>query len=263
MLKLVIADDESIIRDTISTIIDWSSIGIQLIGVCKNGVEAWHMIQKELPDIVLTDIRMPGLSGLDLVEKTTMSKLNTEFILLSGYADFEYAKTAIQYKVNNYLLKPCNEDEIKEAIFRVSKEIIKKKKIQELLPDHLLQEAVIKTGYKEYVRKILTYIDENLDDPNLSLKWIAENILFMNVDYLSKEFYKQTGQKFTDYLISARIERAKILLKINTDKKIYTIAEQVGYPNNPQYFVQLFKNMTGLTPRAYARQFTAPNSFQI
>ena len=100
-------------------------------------------------------------------------------------------------------------------------------------------------------------MDLHFADPDLSLKWIATNILFMNVDYVSKEFLRQTGQKFTDYLTGLRIAKAKVLLKEGQNEKIYEIADQVGFPNNPQYFVQLFKNATGMTPKAWIRHTTA------
>ena len=96
MLKLIIADDERIIRESISKMIDWNSLGIELIGLCSDGIEAYNMILDECPDIVLTDIRMPGLSGLELIEKISQTDLNIQFILLSGFGEFEYAKQAMR-----------------------------------------------------------------------------------------------------------------------------------------------------------------------
>ena len=90
MLKLIIADDERIIRESISKMIDWNSLGIELIGLCSDGIEAYNMILDECPDIVLTDIRMPGLSGLELIEKISQTDLNIQFILLSGVGDVDY-----------------------------------------------------------------------------------------------------------------------------------------------------------------------------
>ena len=123
MLKLIIADDERIIRESISKMIDWNSLGIELIGLCSDGIEAYNMILDECPDIVLTDIRMPGLSGLELIEKISQTDLNIQFILLSGFGEFEYAKQAMRFRVHHYLLKPCNEDQIIESIQDVIKEL--------------------------------------------------------------------------------------------------------------------------------------------
>ena len=104
MLKMIIVDDEKIIRETIHSLIDWNSLGIDVAAVCKDGIEAFDCILDEYPDIVMTDIKMPGLSGLDLIEKVRAAQLNTEFIILSGYGEFEFARTAMRRK--NF----CRED---------------------------------------------------------------------------------------------------------------------------------------------------------
>lgn len=98
-------------------------------------------------------------------------------------------------------------------------------------------------------------MDKHFPDPDLSLKKIASDILFMNADYLSREFSQQTGQKFTNYLTELRIAKAKALLKESSHEKIYLIADQVGFAKNPQYFVQLFKISTGMTPKAWAKKY--------
>lgn len=116
MLKMIIVDDEKIIRETIHSLIDWNSLGIDVAAVCKDGIEALDCILDEYPDIVMTDIKMPGLSGLDLIEKVRAAQLNTEFIILSGYGEFEFARTAMRYGVKHYLLKPSNETEITQVI---------------------------------------------------------------------------------------------------------------------------------------------------
>ena len=85
MLKLLIADYERIIRETIFKIIDWKKYDIEVIGLCKNGIEAYDMILDESPDIVLTDIRMPGMSGLDLIREVHQTGIPIQFIILSGY----------------------------------------------------------------------------------------------------------------------------------------------------------------------------------
>ena len=105
---MIIADDERVIRESISRLIDWEKLGVELTGLCRNGLEAYDMIIDEDPDIVLTDIRMPGMDGLELIRKVSLMDLDTRFILLSGYGEFEYAKEAMKYGVKHYLLKPCN-----------------------------------------------------------------------------------------------------------------------------------------------------------
>ena len=81
MLKLLIVDDGEIICRTIANLIEWDSLGITLVGTCLDGVEAYHVILDETPDIVMTDIRMPGIDGLELIERVTRTDLNTQFII--------------------------------------------------------------------------------------------------------------------------------------------------------------------------------------
>jgi two-component system response regulator YesN len=116
MLKMVIADDEAIICESLATMINWSALGIKISGIARNGVEALDAVMDTCPDIVLTDIRMPGLSGLTLIEKIRAADSDIEIIILSGYRDFEAAKTAMQHSVKHYLLKPITTGQLVSAV---------------------------------------------------------------------------------------------------------------------------------------------------
>lgn len=505
MLKLLIADDEKVIRDSISSFIDWKKLNIHLIGSARDGIEAYNMILDNYPELVLTDIRMPGLSGLDLIRRIKEINKDTQFIILSGFGEFEYAKQAMQYGVRHYLLKPTNEAQIEEAVSEAAREyeqirvnrltgeqstgIIRnlyraiinnlvnrylsadQKELNEheddfyreyrrsigstdipyavhvlspvsesmldttirsvsdffqnshpetvsncffgestLIISHpdnpsitaelhsFLQKRNLSSGrvthYKnipeafhemmmnqigsfrtiqyydsdsyefvtiknagytgrdtlllakslfssnvseadhafhnltdrindcdsfEAVRQIIMtvivtacshtadpqiaedllhaqslsqirtlaslkneaiaalhelyarerhelnqkrrsvsdkiryYVENNLSDSRISLKWIAEQVLFLNVDYLSRKFLKETNERFSTYLTRVRVERAEQLIKADPGLSVASIAEQVGCGNNPQYFSQIFKKLTGLTPLNYAR----------
>lgn len=126
MIKLLIADDEKIIRETISRLIDWKKLGITLIGTAENGLDALNMILDESPQIVMTDIRMPGISGLDLIGQIASLNRGTEFIILSGYGEFSYAKEAMRYGVRHYLLKPCSEAQITEAVLSAKEAVVRR-----------------------------------------------------------------------------------------------------------------------------------------
>lgn len=254
MLKLILADDEEMVRESIRSLIRWEEMGIEVIAACKNGPETLQTILTRKPDIVMTDIKMPGMSGLDIISQIYNRKdMTVEFILLSGYAEFEYAKQAIVYKVSNYLLKPCNENQIMEAVQKAAAEIRRRRRIRELIPDNVFPHPS-HPEYTDYINRILDYVDVHFSDPDLSLKKIASEVLFMNADYLSREFFRQTGQKFTVYLTNLRITKAKALLLGAQHEKIYAIADQVGFSRNPQYFVQLFKSATGMTPKAWVKE---------
>ena len=132
MYKLLLVDDEQIIREGIERMIDWNRLNITLTASCSNAIAALDSMTDDMPDILLTDIRMPGLSGLELIEKISQTDLNIQFILLSGFGEFEYAKQAMRFRVHHYLLKPCNEDQIIESIQDVIKEHFHQKAFQDM-----------------------------------------------------------------------------------------------------------------------------------
>lgn len=123
-LSLLIADDEASIRDGLSRVIDWNAQHIRVIGTAKDGDEAFDRICRFHPDIVITDIKMPGCSGLDLVERVRrIPGCQTHFILLSGYDDFAFAQRAIRSKIACYLLKPAKTDDLIAEVMRIRQEI--------------------------------------------------------------------------------------------------------------------------------------------
>lgn len=336
MLKMIIVDDEKIIRETIHSIIDWSSLGIEVVAVCKDGIEAFDSIVDEYPDIVMTDIKMPGLSGLELIRKVQEAELSMEFIILSGYGEFEFAQTAMKYGVKHYLLKPSDEMEIvqvmqsciatcrekiaarvdslteemltlgdkagklfqqfydqmsnqqdlslaKTQVIKLLAEAAKRESIAVNYSKVQLTEDIMAVNgcedmrsllkcveevmtrvfsaepqhkYIDCVEKVIEYVEAHLNDSNLSLKWIAENYLFMSADYVSKQFVRQTGSKFSTYVTELRIQEAKkLLLEAHLDSP-YAVAEKVGFGNNPQYFSQIFKKYTKMSPTAYIKMMT-------
>ncbi|MEW4371357.1 response regulator transcription factor [Paenibacillus kandeliae] len=116
MYKVLLVDDERMILEGISSVVDWHGSGTELVGTARNGLEAYERIAEKRPDIVISDISMPGLDGIGLVAKTYEQFPDVRFIMLSGYKDFDYARRAMQYGVKHYLVKPCNEQQIQEAI---------------------------------------------------------------------------------------------------------------------------------------------------
>ncbi len=119
MQKVLIADDERKVGFLIKSLIQWERLDLEFAGLVKDGVTAYEKIRELKPDIVITDIRMPGLSGLELIRKVTESGLRPHFIVISGYKYFEYAQQAIKYGVEDYLLKPVDETELNEILKRI------------------------------------------------------------------------------------------------------------------------------------------------
>jgi two-component system response regulator YesN len=135
MLKAVVFDDEYIVLQGLKTMIDWPKYGIELVGTAEDGQAALELFQRERPDIILTDIRMPGMDGLQLIESVMKQEPDTVCIVFSGFNEYEYVKRAIQLGVADYLEKPITVVQIEEAI-RKSVERIRRK-------NELLEKATI------------------------------------------------------------------------------------------------------------------------
>ena len=112
MLKVVIADDEARVCQLILMLADWDGLGMEVAGVASNGLEALELVERLRPDILITDIRMPGCHGLELIERAKDKFPQLEIIIISGYAHFEFAQTAIKHGVGDYLIKPIKREEL-------------------------------------------------------------------------------------------------------------------------------------------------------
>ncbi len=499
MLKVLIVDDEQIIRRSMETSIKWTSFGCEVVATARNGSEAYQFIIDNYPDIIITDIKMPVMDGLELIEKVRLLDGDVEFIVLSGYDDFSLAQRAMRFGVKYYLLKPTNKTDLINTMQQVVQEITTKRdshrnslrqlvraygasfqkglllellntrsisartlarymitidlkevtsaylitlhdvttrqithpvvsdlyalneqkmlhflvgpitcdgkvhavlyiedikrmeaiqeylesrgstitqftlntleqtfltllhtiegckeillydqhgrsesilndfgflrkiaevgeeaaraireggdgeqNLQELnrrmegcsidemksiffslltilegeeidmIDDHLLslirnatdsveilegiqrlffRQLSVSSGGESYpIRTIKEYIKQNIDSESISLKWIAENRIGMNVGYLSKLFYKEVGLRFSDYLNRERIDYAKRLMRVYHGSTVQEIAQQVGFGNNPRYFSQVFKKYEGETPSDYLGQYKEEES---
>ena len=123
MVKLVIADDEERVCRLILALGNWEELGIQVVGTASNGVQALDLIRREKTDILITDIRMPGLNGLELIEKVREISKDIKIMIISGYANFEYAQNALKQGVSDYILKPINKDALNESLAKMVKQI--------------------------------------------------------------------------------------------------------------------------------------------
>lgn len=290
MYKLLVVDDERIIVDGISRAIDWSRIGIEVAGTARNGIEALERVQQLKPDIVISDIRMPGLDGLQFIEQALADYPELRFILLSGFGEFEYARKAMQFGVRHYLLKPCSEHAIIEAVLEVAGELSMRTSHEQLvervqselvkvlphagdatfsdldempeLKAYMIsaaaealrkQQEASKGKYSQVIGKVLDIIEDEIANPELSLHMVATDMLFMNADYLGKLFKQEVGDKFSAYVMKRRMEKAIVLIEQAEDVKVFELAEQLGFADNPQYFSQVFKKYTGYTPTEFKK----------
>lgn len=122
-MKILIVDDEIITIKMLKTLIDWEKLGLELIGYANDGVQAYDILKNQKVDIILSDIRMANMNGIELIKKVSNLYEDVKFILMSAYADFEYAKEAMQLGCSNYILKPIDEIELEKTLRKVIEEI--------------------------------------------------------------------------------------------------------------------------------------------
>ncbi len=237
MIGVMVIDDERLIREGIATTVDWNRLGCRLAGTACDGRDGLNKIREKKPALVITDIRMPGMSGLEMIRECQGYDWTPRFIILSGYDDFTFARKAMEYGVRHYLLKPLDDGELEEKIIRIVNEIRSRHRGNS-------------TG-NSTVDRILEYLEFNYGRRDLSLGWIAENLIFKNCEHLGRLFKKYTGTGFQSYLNELRIDKARQILDEGRADKIYEVAEQCGFPPDGQYFSTQFKKYTGLSPREY------------
>lgn len=123
MYTIVVADDEEELRRAIIRKIDWESIGFRVVGEAENGIEALELVEREEPDLLLTDIRMPFVSGIELARQVREVRPTTQIAFLSGFDEFSYAQQAIQYNIISYMLKPITMTDLTEELKKINKRL--------------------------------------------------------------------------------------------------------------------------------------------
>lgn len=249
MYNLLIVDDEAETREALSSYFPWNEVGFQVVGQANNGREALRLIAEgERVDIVLTDIKMPVMSGVELAEQLYNHQRHIKMVFLSGYRDFEYAQQALHYRVKNYVLKPAKYHVLLDVFGKIKEEMdaeaAAEKPGSEPAPNSAPSlgqgsESLIIQKIKEYVKT--NYKDASLEE--------AARLVHMNANYLSFFFKQKTGQNFSDYLLQKKMETAVSLLR-DVSYKTYEISEMVGY-SNAKNFTRTFKSYYGLTPSEY------------
>lgn len=262
MIKLLLVEDEEKIRNGIKSVINWNDLGVSLYCEASNGYEALNLIYNEAPDIVLTDIKMPVMDGLQLIEKLGKELPKIKSVIMSGYDDFDYIQKAIKLGVSDYILKPSGAHEIQNVIEKVKKQIFEERE-REIQLQNLMEKCICfgigknhEAIYSEksisiVLRNAIKFIEDNYYK-DLNRKNVAQEV-YITPSYLSILFKKEMGISFVDYLHKIRIQRACELLH-DIRYKIYDVAVAVGY-NDEKYFFQVFKKYKGMTPMQYRNNF--------
>ncbi|MBQ3028165.1 MAG: response regulator [Lachnospiraceae bacterium] len=243
MLKVVVIDDESVVRKGIVLGVDWTAMDCVVVGEASNGEEGLLAIEQYNPNLIITDIRMPKMDGIEMVTELRKRGNRAHVIVLTAYDDFQYVRSALQLGAVDYLLKPFRNPDLEAAISRVME---KEKDRSAMKPEDMLPLA--KGDKSKYVLEALNYIAEHYNDNDISITPIAHS-LGVSESHLSHVFKKETSYTIISYLTQYRIHMAMKLLQ-DCRYKVYEVSEMVGY-RDVAYFGSTFKKLTGVSPSEY------------
>lgn len=290
MIRVLIVEDEPASAEYLASVIRRELPGMELAGFAENGEEALGIMRKSRVDIVVADISMPVMDGLQLAGAVRAAWPLVPVVIVSGYERFEYAKTALRYGVSDYLLKPVKPSELRDCLTSVSLKVEFSRKAREALGEEALsrdEEAALDTQLCRAVRdasgpqelrakldrlieeysararagegdraradfEALTgYIGRKLGE-KLTLEGVCR-ALGMSQTTVSRLFRTYARCSFVEYLTARRVERAKAIIEREPTRRMKEIACEAGFCD-PLYFSRVFRAETGLTPTEFARR---------
>lgn len=257
MIRIVVVEDEVLVKKGLILTTDWQKYGCEVVGEASNGLEGISIIEKLKPDIVITDVRMPGLDGIKMIECLKEAGVDSEFIIITGFGEFEYAHKAVKLGVRDFLVKPIDDEDLELALTNTCRVVIDRQRIEKIRDklDNIgdsrimfFKEYIVDQAEDDdYVARAVKYIGLNYK-LDITVKTVADS-LFISESYLSRLFKSKVGQTFGDYLTYYRIKKACELLR-EPDGKIYEIAGKIGYKDQ-RYFSLIFKKLVGVTPKEF------------
>ena len=249
-LKVLLVDDEIMIREGFKRLFDWESHGCEVVGEAADGMEALGQIDKLLPDIVIMDINIPIMNGLKVIEVSRVKHPEIAYVIVSGYDDFAYCRQALRLQISDYILKPVNYEEFGSCIDNLKISMYKNKTSEQKHSENREERGI---------SSITRYMQEHLSE-EISLSVLADEF-HLNPQYISQLFKNEIGVGFLAYLTNIRIEKAKKLL-LSTALSVTEISSLAGY-GDYRVFTKVFKKTEGVTPSQFRREFLDRENAEI
>lgn len=246
MLKVLVVEDEELIRRGIVLAVDWAALDCVVVAEAANGEEGLAAARRYQPSLIITDLKMPQMDGIEMLRRLREEGCDAFVIILTAYDSFAYAQSALRLGAVDFLLKPFHDGDLEQAVSALQKRIQAGLGTPEA---GLVPVPGLKKGDKsKYVLQAMDYISKNYADPNLTVGQIAQS-LGLSEGHLSHTFKKETDYTILSYLTRCRIRMAMQLLR-DVRVKVYEVAEQVGY-RDITHFSATFKRVVGVSPSEY------------
>lgn len=245
MYRLLIVDDEEDIRRGLAELFPWREVGFEVVGTAENGRQALDVVAAGGVDALLSDIRMPVMSGIELARSLSDAGLAVPIVFLSAYRDFSYARQAIKHGVRDYVLKPTDYEELRTVFSRLKRDLDRGR------PASAGGRGAARRseGGDPFVAAVRGHVER--DPAKASLKSTAR-VVGMNPQYVSRLFRERTGEHFHVFLARTRMEEAARLLRDGA-YRAYEVSAMVGY-SNQKNFTRAFKRHFGVAPLAFRRR---------
>lgn len=241
-LRVLLVDDEIMIREGFKRLFDWEAHGCEVIGEAADGMEALSQIDTLIPDIVIMDINIPIMNGLKVIEVSRIKHPEIAYVIVSGYDNFAYCRQALRLQITDYILKPVNYEEFGTCIDNLKISMYENKKSSQQGSEE---------NDERIISHITRYMQEHLSE-EISLSVLAD-VFHLSPQYISQLFKNEIGVGFLAYLTNIRIEKAKKLL-LSTALSVTEISTNAGY-SDYRVFTKVFKKTEGITPSQFRREF--------
>jgi YesN/AraC family two-component response regulator len=235
--QLIIVEDDVKTLRGLAHLFDWVHLGFAVAGAYSDGKEALNTLEHGAGcNAFLCDIRMPGVSGLEIAKHVYYRQSDVAVVLMSAYRDFDYARCALEYGVRHYILKPIDREELEETFIGIRRD----------LDDRFEGYLEFKDVNDRVIKIVEYYVNNNL--ANVTLCDCAEHV-GLSPNYLSRFFKEKTGEKLSDFIAGKRMEKAKELLQDHRNL-IYQVGNNLGY-RDYRNFSRAFRNYFGTSPKEY------------
>lgn len=243
-----IVDDKRIIRQSLEKTIGWQRLGFRVLGSAADAAHAMEDIRALRPDVLITDIRMPGTDGLSLAEQAKELLPHIEVVVITGYDRFEYARSSLRIGARDIILKPIKNEELETLLESIHRDFVL------ALQQEQSDESAARGGYQSSLgplcRAVSAYVVSHLEE-DIGLDSLAR-MYRVSPSHLSKQFKRETGQTFVKFLTYRRIAKACTLLS-DPRHRVGEVGFLCGF-HSPEHFSKTFKTHQGMTPAEYRRQ---------